>query len=137
MIAQRISRQREYIVLQFLQIMHTRHFLHRVGIAEDKVTKTKVFGKHVFNILIDHLGVLIDESGLALVCIRFLVNLARIEHQRNILIHLTNRTKQFETSKFILLITVGQHGETAITYHTQHIVAKLGIKRPSLFVGTC
>ena len=92
-ITERVCRQREDVVLQLFQVMYTTYLLHRVGITEYKVTKTKVLRHQILQILVDFLGVLVNKCRLTLVGIRFLVAFTGIEHQRHILIHLTNSTK--------------------------------------------
>ena len=87
------GRQSEDVVLQLLQIMYTCHFLHRIGIAENKIAKSEMLGQHVLHVLIQFLGVLIDKSSMALVGIGFLVGLAGIENQGHIFVHLTDGTQ--------------------------------------------
>ena len=136
-VAERVCRQSEDVVLQLLQVVYASYLLHRVWIAEDEIAKTKMFGHQILEILIDHLGVLVDEGSLALVGIRFLVALAGVEHQRHILIHLTNGTQQLKSCQFILLLAISKHRETAIADDAQDIVAIFRIERPCFFVGTC
>ena len=114
MITERPRRNREDIVLQFLQVVNTSHLFHRVRIAEDEIAKTEMPGKQVLGVLIDFLGILVNKSRLALVSVWLLVALAGIEHQRHIFIHFTDGAEQFEARQFILLITVGKHRETAV-----------------------
>ena len=124
-VAQRVGRQGEDVVLQLFQVMHTSHFLHRVGITENEVAKPEMLGQHIFHVLIEFLGIFVDEGGLAQVSVRLLVGLAGIEHQGYILVHFADGLEQFIASQFVLLLAVGQQGEAAVADDTQDIVAKL------------
>ncbi len=136
MITERPRRNREDIVLQFLQVVNTSHLFHRVRIAEDEIAKTEMSGKQVLDVLIDFLGILVNKSRFALVSVWLLVALAGIEHQRHIFIYFTNGAKQFETRQFILLGTVCLHRETTVADDSQYIVTIFGIERPCFFIRT-
>ena len=76
--------KRHDVVLQVLQVVKSRHFLHRVWIPEDEIAETEVVAKVVAKVHINLLRVLVDET-----CVTFLgkfciLSLARIEDEGHV-----------------------------------------------------
>ena len=54
------------IVLKVLQIVHTYHLLHRIGVSEDKISETEIVEHEVAQVHLHLLAVLVDKVCAAL-----------------------------------------------------------------------
>lgn len=99
--------------------MHTYHFLHRIRIAENEITKTKIFGNSFAQVDIHFLRVLIDKLSTATKGKLFVADFCRLKNQWNKWITTSNFGKKTNTCMRINFILTRI---TGIRYDTQRII---------------
>ena len=140
MVLERIGRDIEDVVLQFLQCRYAIHLLFGLGVTEDEVAKAHVLFNEAAQVDIHLLRVLIDEVEVLGLCLFLVDNLRTLQNQWHIFVTTSYFTQQFQTSLRIALLDmrqasfVGLHGETGIADDTQHIVVIALIPLHSLLV---
>lgn len=98
MVLQGLSRNREYNILQFLQIMNAGYFLHRTRINENKIAETEIPRNSIPQIDIHFLGILIDERSFKPGSIGTVALLCRLKNQRHVRITLADLSQQFNAA---------------------------------------
>ena len=129
-------RKRHDVVLQVLQVVKSRHFLHRVRVSEDEITEAKVVAKVVAQVHINLLRVLVDETCVAFFGKFGILGFARIEDEGHVWVASTNGAQQLETSRLVLFPS-GSQGKTAVADNTKCIVGKAIVEEPCFFIIAC
>ena len=128
MIAQRVGRNLEDIVLQLLQRGDTGNLFLRNRVTEDEIAKAHVFLDELTQVDIHLLRVLVNEMELLRLSLLTVLRLRALENQWHILVVAANLMKQFQTSLSITILHMtqstvgGLHRETGIADDTQHII---------------
>ena len=76
--------KRHDVVLQVLQVVQSRHFLHRVGVSEDEIAETEVVAKVVAKVHINLLRVLVDETCVTFFSEFSILSFARIKDEGHV-----------------------------------------------------
>ena len=140
MIAQRVGRNLEDIVLQLLQRGDTGNLFLRNRVTEDEIAKAHVFLDELTQVDIHLLRVLVNEMELLRLSLLTVLRLRALENQWHILVVAANLMKQFQTSLSITILHMtqstvgGLHRETGIADDTQHIITITVIPLHRLFI---
>ena len=81
------------VVLQVLQVVQSRHFLHRIRVSEDEIAEPEVVAKVVAKVHINLFRVLVDETCMTFLGKFGILSFARIEDEGHIWITSTNGAK--------------------------------------------
>ena len=133
MVLQGLCRNREYNILQFLQIMNAGYFLHRTRIDENKIAETEIPRNSIPQIDIHFLGILIDERSFKPGSIGTVALLCRLKNQRHVRITLADLSQQFNAGQ---RINGPFTGETGIGNNSQNIVLESFIEVHCFFIRT-
>ena len=143
MIFQRLGRNLEDIVLQFLQRCHACYLLFRLRVTEDKVSESHVLLHQLVEVNIHLRRVLVDEVESLSLSLGTVERLRGVEYQWHILIAPAYLAQQLQSCLRVALLHMREssrhtlHRETGVGYHSEGVLMILLIELHRLLVVCC